>query len=400
MVKNSTNNFESIQKTLQTLDFFAGSLALQENKKKTWKEWAPVVFLIAEYVLLYVFAYGTIMQHQLVLYIVEVLLKMIFNCAYITLLILNCNKTKVMKLIDWCKKMYDPENYSLMFGESTYKIAKKHIYKAYKRTTLMLKWSPIIIHANTAIATLGVGVIALFLPETIHKRYNLPVPFYLPFKNQETWLHYGITVVAQCGSGISLSAVVTLDFGVFMCVVLHIFSYLDTVHSIVGVIKQELEAGEKTQKELEDCSKIVTEMMTEVVEIATILGSLYSTFCLLIEMSAFGSMVMAGLIFLVVHQQRAIAVSILLATVLCYIFCFLSEKLDEKFSDIADTLYDIPWYALPPNQRKIVLRTMMCGAVQIKFKASGFHYVTLERFLDIVKAAYSNCIVLKDLLTN
>lgn len=210
-----TENFNSIRVMLNKLDFVAGSFILQEGKKKTWNDWAPVVFFVFAFLLSLVFAFGTIMQRQLILYILEVILKLVFNCIFITFGILNYNKTTVHKLLDWCSELYNPENYSAMFGESTYRIARKHIRIVHRRANSMLKWATIILHADTTIATLGVGGLLLLVPGTMHEKYKLPVPYYLPFEDQKTFGHYIITIFGQFICGTSLSCAASLVVGLF-----------------------------------------------------------------------------------------------------------------------------------------------------------------------------------------
>lgn len=207
----------------------------------------------------------------------------------------------------------------------------------------MLKWVPIILHADTAIATLGMGVLLLFVPETIHSKYKLPVPYYLPFEEQETFKHYVITIIGQFICASSLSCAAALVVGLFLCVILHIASYLDIINDIVEKFAQEVQAEEVNVVELENCSKIIGRMVTDVIEITSVLSRLYTFFFLLIECAAFGSLIVFGLTFLVLHQQYAIAISILHIAAELYMVCFVSVKIDDKFSSIADNLYDVSW---------------------------------------------------------
>lgn len=231
----------------------------------------------------------------------------------------------------------------------------------------------------------------------MHGKYKLPVPYYLPFEDQKTFGHYIVTIFGQFICGTSLSSAASLVVGLFLCIVLHILSYLDLINEIIGETGQQLNSNKKSEEELENCSKIIVVMVTQVVKNVSVL---YTYLFLLMEFAAFGSLIIFGLTCLVLHQQYAIAISILHVAAEIYIICYVSEKVNDKFLNIAANIYNIPWYGLAPKERKIILRTMLCGNIGLKFKAAGIHYVTPARFLGIVKAAYSNCIILKNLILN
>lgn len=120
-----------------------------------------------------------------------------------------------------------------------------------------------------------------------------------------------------------------------MCIVLHIISYLDLINEIIGEIGHQLNLKKKSEEELENCSKIIVIMVTQVIQNVSVLSELYTYFFLLMEFAAFGSLIIFGLTCLVLHQQYAIAISILHVAAELYIICYVSEKVNDKFLNIA-----------------------------------------------------------------
>ncbi len=78
--------------------------------------------------------------------------------------------------------------------------------------------------------------------------------------------------------------------------------------------------------------------------------------------------------------------------------CYINEKILEKFEDIKQVLYDLPWFDLAPNERKLLLTLMHCRNIQKGFTAAGIHGLTLERFGIILKAGYTNLLILRDIV--
>lgn len=139
-------------------------------------------------------------------------------------------------------------------------------------------------------------------------------------------------------------------------------------------------------------------MISESNEIISTFGEIFGGYFFLFEFASFGSLFVFGLIMLVLHQQYFFALGIVCASVILFTFCVINEQFLEKFAEISVALYDIPWYTLTPKERKFFLQVMTCSEIQKGFMASGVHGVTFERFSKIVQAAYSNVLVLKDLV--
>lgn len=78
--------------------------------------------------------------------------------------------------------------------------------------------------------------------------------------------------------------------------------------------------------------------------------------------------------------------------------CYLNEKIADKLSEVSDVLYDLPWWHLNIKLRRTVLMALNCGFVSAGYTAADVHDLTIERFSTVVQAAYSKCLVLKDLI--
>ena len=66
-----------------------------------------------------------------------------------------------------------------------------------------------------------------------------------------------------------------------------------------------------------------------------------------------------------------------------------------QFNAVRNAIYDIPWYLLTPQERKMIL--ILMNIDELNFTAANFHTISLERFTDVINAAISNCLVLKTL---
>lgn len=144
--------------------------------------------------------------------------------------------------------------------------------------------------------------------------------------------------------------------------------------------------------------KIVTKMLCNVNSVISSFSKLYTELFLLLEITSLGTLFICGLTFTVTRQQYFFAVRVTYPTALLFCICYINEKILERLDDIKESLYDMPWYGLNPKQRKMLMIVMNCDHIQKGFTAAGIHEITLERFGIIVKAGYTNVLVLKDLV--
>lgn len=106
----------------------------------------------------------------------------------------------------------------------------------------------------------------------------------------------------------------------------------------------------------------------------------------------------SGFAIVILKEQQLFALTICIYDVCLLAICVINGKILDKFSDISNSFYNIPWYELSPKDRKVVLIAMNCNKIQFGFKAIGVHNVTMKRFAKIIKVAYTNFIALKNLV--
>lgn len=351
-----------------------------------------------------------------------------FVSVYIIILKLKWNKNTLKDLVKWCENLYDVDK---KYHELIREIAEKHVVLMERRTLKMLKWLKTTLYVEAFGVILGYALVGQLLPEKIYPKYSLPLPYYLPFKDQETYTAFITTLVVQLVLSILSVPIGTYVFGVFYTLVIHILGTLDIIQEFVEKKKVDmvlsLKPSEEEQKHQQPTTskstlqlevlaqisqtlpnpneisfnewiKIVTEMISDVSATVSSFSKLYTEFFLTIEIATLGSLFVAGLIFTVVREQYFFAVGISLISVFLHTFCYINEKILEKFENIKEALYDLPWYTLELKEMRELLIAMNCDQIQKGFTAGGTHPLTIERFAIIMKAGYTNLLVLKDLV--
>ncbi|XP_063704382.1 uncharacterized protein LOC134833845 [Culicoides brevitarsis] len=272
--------------------------------------------------------------------------------------------------------------------------------------------------------SVGSATIGCFLPESIFPKYELPIPFLLPFKNQKTWSAFWITVICQTGVCFVFGLFNLFFLDVLCCLFWHIMVMLDIVRDIVMKLNIELKAknlfGENRElgsrvldsntlgdilaeshdesMKFKDWLEIITDLLVDINKTIISLRDLLSEFFLALEFGVFSILLLSGLILVVIKQQQVFAIGVSTGAMLLYLFCFINERILDKFEEVKNELYNIPWYELSPKDRKILLIAMNCDKIQAGFTAMGIHFMDLKRFASIMNLVYSNVLVLKDII--
>lgn len=63
-------------------------------------------------------------------------------------------------------------------------------------------------------------------------------------------------------------------------------------------------------------------------------------------------------------------------------------------------IYNYPFYNLSPNESKLLIPLLAITQNQQFVVAGGIVPLTLENYLNTIKAAYSNCIVIQNILVS
>lgn len=301
-------------------------------------------------------------------------------------------------MVNWCRDMYDVER---KYHRKVQSIADKHVRKCHKFARFIIKAYRLFLYCDAFAITIGFAIFGIFLPESIYPKFSFPLPFYLPFKNQETYLCYCLTLLAQFKTTVDVASLGIFVYAMLYCLSIHHLSFLDIIKESVELFQQGVErkhVSKGTDDDITEWVKIITDMVCDVNESIAMYQNVYSGLFFMLEMASFGSLFIFGLILLVVHQQLFFAVGITVVAASLFIQCYINEKYLEKFSAISEALYEIPWYVLAPKERKMILMAMFCSDVCSGLNVVGIHPLKLERFAKVLQAAYSNCLVLKDLI--
>ncbi|XP_063698009.1 uncharacterized protein LOC134828949 [Culicoides brevitarsis] len=254
---------------------------------------------------------------------------------------------------------------------------------------------------------------------------TVPLPLYFLFENQASWIGFLTAVVAQTSECLDTASLAIYLYAVPLCSFIHILGYLDIILQVIEKMKYEMlmkvkttdEDGLKSTLELETLEiinesseapqeevsfdewiKILNDMICDVNSIFNPLENLYSIVLFLLEAASLGALFICGMCLTVLKEQQFFAIGVNVICVLLFISCFLNELMLEKLININEALYDLPWWELNPKQRKQLMLLMHCDKIQRGFTAAGIHNLTIERFGIIVKAGYTNLLVLKDLV--
>lgn len=403
--------FNNIWKFLKRIDAFAGVFLFKDpSEKKTLLEKYLSYTMKKQAILITVFFIST-------LYVTNFKLISIVFCAsvltfmaswYISMTTMIYRKKTFLHLIKWCEELYDIER---KYHPKIQDIAVKNVVAMEKFCMKLLISLALILYIENVGYSLGFGIICIFLPENLHKKYDPPIPFYLPFKRQDTWLAFGITVFAElmiCIDGATFTLYVA---GPFFCIWLHIFGYLKTIVDAAQQMKGEMLSkvrffvvdenirGKEGELSFEEWIKILTDMISDVSSIFTLATNFYSITCVLVEFASLGAFFMCGLTVIIIHDQYFFGIGITFVTALLYVICHINESILDKFEEIHEIFYDTPWYGFNQKQRKILLIALNCNKIhQQGITAAKIHSLTIERFGVVVKMGYTNLLVLKDLI--
>lgn len=395
-------SFTRIRRLIEQFDTVAGLFLFKQlgtTKSKTEK--LLMTTWPGHGIALITFAVSTIVitNFALISFILSIATLSIATTLHVTIIGMIRNKGTLKDLLGWCESLYDVEKY---FSKRVQKIAEPHLTKLEGQTLKLLKLLSNVMYADAICITIGLATIGMFLPEKIYPKFSLPILLYLPFKKQNTWHAFITTLLIQTKVCIDSASLITFIFGIFFCIVIHTLGFLNIVKEFVQNMKHDLQTingGHKnTEVVYEESIKIITEMLCNVNSVIGSFSKLYTNFFLLLEMSSLCSLFLCGLTFTVVHQQYAFAIGITFPTVLLFLICLTNEMFLERLDDIKEALYDIPWYELAPKQRKILLIVLNCDRIQGGFSAAGIHDLSMERFGIVVRAGYTNMLVLKDLV--
>lgn len=423
--RKQEKSFDDIWEMIRKVIMIAGIFVFPNITKNVWLKRTLMLNAALSFGIVLMLAYGTfelnnysLMSHILVHSILINYAAVFYGCSCI-----KRNNDEMIGFIDWCRSLY---NYREKFHRVQYGIVKARVDWLHTWAVRVMQGSGFVLWFDSTMITLGFAFVGYFLPESIYPKFSAPLPYYYPFENQKTWKAFLITLLSQFKCAMDLSSIHCLLLSIFYTISIHIYTYLNIVKETIELMGESLQArydrkshGNLTHRRnnqgmegtssidneqrnddlfLEEWIKLIVDMISESNQIISTFGQIFAGYFFLFEFACFGSLFIFGLIMMVLHQQYFFALGIVCASVILFTFCFINEQFLEMFDQISIALYKIPWYTLTPKERKLFLQVMTCGDIQKGFMASGIHAVTFERFSKIVQAAYSNVLVLKDLV--
>ncbi|XP_063706381.1 uncharacterized protein LOC134835433 [Culicoides brevitarsis] len=336
------------------------------------------------------------------------LINIIFCFSLVTLLLpLHCTlisceskQKNLRRLFKWCASLYDVKR---SFREQIREIAATHLASLEKRASFALKWLTIILYIDNAGYSLGFAIIGICLPDDIYPKFKLPVPFYFPFSVWENWPAFLLTIFGQFIIAFDGASITIYAFGLYFCTCFHVLCYLDIILASVRQLRKEMLANLegfviKEDLKFEKWIKILTDMIVDVHVNANICNDLFKITAFLLEIASLGSFFIFGLIMMVLKEQYLFGFGIIFVMFLFYVVCFVNEKIRDRFCEINKALYNLPWYGLSVPQKKQLLMILNCDKIQQGVSSAGIHYLTVQRFASVVKAGYTNLLILKDLI--
>lgn len=398
------DKFKDVFHLIRQLETTIGVCLYKEDRSegRTWKEKLFVLTIPSHICFVILFAFSTpyVLNYSLISIIItgSTLALCCQNLLGTSLMYTKGDQSRA--LVNWCRSMYGIEQ---KYHPRIQVLADKHVRKCHKYAKLIIKVYRLFLYLDAFAITLGFAIVGIFLPESIYPKFSFPLPFLLPFKNQETYLCYCLTLLTQFKTTVDVASL-----GIFVYVMMYVLSihhviYLDIIKESVGVFQRDVERnyaekGRDNDVTLDEWIKVITDMVCDVNEQIGMYQNVYSGLFFMLEMASFGSLFIFGLILLVVHQQLFFAIGITVVAASLFVQCFINEKYLEKFQQVSKALYEIPWYILTPKERKMILVAMFSADICPGLNVVGIHPLKLERFTKVLQAAYSNCLVLKDLI--
>ncbi|XP_063709139.1 uncharacterized protein LOC134837683 [Culicoides brevitarsis] len=331
--------------------------------------------------------------------------------------ILIISRQGIKDLLEWCRKLYDVNR---KFQGEVKVIAENRLVQTEAFTVKVFKWIRNLLLFNGIFCCTGGSIISFFLPDDIVPKFEIPVPFMLPFPDQHTWICF-ITSVVVCQIALVYIAlgIIFLSF-LFLCITLHILGFCDVILESIEEMKNDLEARTEeiresyaetstalpflrqkvplNDKKFENWIKCITSMIVDVNTVILKMYRIFTYLALIIEIVSLSNLFLTGLIIIIVKSQYFFAVSGNVCLVILFGTCYINEVIRDKFDEIEEALYDLPWYAIDVKHQKILLVMLQCDKIQLGLTAAGIHEMTIERFGTVLQAGYSNLLVLKDFI--
>lgn len=190
-------SFTKIWKFIQQFDASIGVFLFKDQTKiKNMKEKLLSLSIPVNTGIFLVFFFSTLIITKFniinIIFCCSGFVTLLSICVAIKYLILN--KDTLIELFQWYESLYDVEK---KFHKEVQKIAGRYLESLERKAVKFFKWMRILVYMNAICCTAAFGIISFFLPDNVAPKFTVPIPFYLPFKNQNTWICFVSTVLAQ-----------------------------------------------------------------------------------------------------------------------------------------------------------------------------------------------------------
>lgn len=393
-------SLESALELLTKLDYLCGTELFEEHHAKTFKRKLYLSLILPSFIitaLTLLISTLFVQDFSLTSIIVTTSIAGLCIDPWYLMVFVSRNKDSIKNVLHWCETFYDSNSYPLVMQ----KVAVARMDRTQKLSLFIMKLLVGVFMITGFMTTVGVAMLNLVLPESVVPKFTLPLPLYLPFRGEATWVTFCLNLILQVKISLEVCLFGSLGLTIFLCIVTHCFAMLDITKETVEMMGDQLLSRRRFKRmkrevlTVDQWTKVIVNQVIQVNQVVSEVVSMYALQFFLHEITATCALLASGFSLVILKEQQLFAIAISTFSVSLFVISRINDKLLEKYSDISNTFYTIPWYELSPKERRSILIGMSCNMIQRGFNAAGFHGVTTEHFTKIVRVAYTNFIALK-----
>lgn len=155
---------------------------------------------------------------------------------------------KFITVIDWCRKLYENENWE----GSIQVIAKTHFDTTFSWCMKIMSNLTRLLVLDAFMVTIAWAAVGQMLH--LLDKYRAPMPFILPVKKQDTWVVFFVNMTIQfCGNYVG-TVLGGLLMSIFVTIFMHFTTYLDVIEEVIQKVVEsnkfvKLEVAAKDEKD-------------------------------------------------------------------------------------------------------------------------------------------------------
>lgn len=232
------DHFEDIWKSIVRINSFAGLFTFKENeitnRKETFYKWFSCLSYIGINIILINTVYidrSNLMNFIISSGVLAVSLIIGFSCFSLVRY-----QRSYLELIDWCRNVYLLDQYHALVSPE----ASSQCEKASKFCNRVINLIFVAFTTDALCITLGFAIVDQLLPYHIFGKYQPPIPFYLPFLEQNNWITFTITLIIQTSGLYILAECYTYLLAIIITISIHFTVYLDLINETIVQMKLNL----------------------------------------------------------------------------------------------------------------------------------------------------------------